>query len=397
MSRRGAGIIVVGAGATGAALALALVQDGWRVDLVEAAAPQPLPPGGDYDLRVVALAPDARALLQKLGVWAQLEQRAGPYRWMRVWEAVAPGEFTVDAAERGEAALGWIVENRRIQMALWQALQARAAQDSRLRIHCPARIASLEQGEDAVTVALDDGGTLRGRVLVAADGARSALRERLGIATRGRDYRQRGVVAHVATTRPHGHTAWQRFLPGGPLAFLPLADGRCSVVWSLPEADAGRVLELDDAAFRAELGAAFDFRLGPLTATTARAAFPLRLGLAERHVAGRAVLLGDAAHGVHPLAGQGMNLGFRDVSALAAVLADARERGSDPGAPHVLRRHERARRGETAIAARSFDLIERLWRPAFPPLAAARGAALALAGRVGPVRRALIDAAAGRL
>jgi len=241
---------------------------------------------------------------------------------------------------------------------------------------------------------LNDGTRLRAKLLIAAEGAASSVREKLGIAFEGRDYGQRAIVAHVATERPHETTAWQRFQPGGPLAFLPLADGRCSIVWSLPDADAARVLALDDAAFCAELGCAFDFRLGAITRATPRAVFPLRMRLAERYVSGRCVLAGDAAHLVHPLAGQGMNLGFRDVRALREVLGAAHDRGSDIAAAHVLRRYERERRSENALAAHGLDGVERVFRERHFPLL--RGLALSFAGRFEPVRALLVDMAAGR-
>lgn len=398
MSRRGdLDVIVVGAGASGGALALALARDGFSVALVEAREPAPCREADDVDLRVVALAPDARALLADLDVWTTIEAaRVSPYRRMRVWDALAPGELAFDAAERGESALGWIVENRLIQHALWQAAHRPVSNDAALRVCCPATIADMSEDEDAITAMLDDGTRLRARVLVAAEGAESPVRQRLGIAFDGRDYGQRAVVAHVTTERAHENTAWQRFMPGGPLAFLPLVDGRSSIVWSLPDEEAARVLALDEAAFCAELGAASDFRLGPITATTKRAAFPLRLRLAERYVAGRCVLMGDAAHVVHPLAGQGMNLGLRDVACLRRVLREARERGSDLGAAHVLRRHERERRSENTVAARGLDAIERVYGSSSTPLAALRGAALAVAGRFSPLRHVLADLAAGR-
>ncbi|NCT67126.1 MAG: UbiH/UbiF/VisC/COQ6 family ubiquinone biosynthesis hydroxylase [Rhodanobacteraceae bacterium] len=417
MSRRNElDAIIVGAGAAGGALALALARDGFDVAVVETREPKPWHVEDEIDLRVVALAPDARELLADLGVWPTIAARTGPYRHMRVWDALAPGELHFDAADRGEATLGWIVENKLIQHGLWQALQAfsdsaptlpeprtrsrgsRLADDAagRVRLYCPAEIVELDNGADAVTATLADGTRLRAKLLVAAEGAESAVRKQLGIGFDGRDYGQRAVVAHVRTERPHEGTAWQRFQPGGPLAFLPLGDGRCSVVWSLPDAEASRILALDEAAFRAELGCAFDFRLGAITTTTPRTAFPLRLRLAERFLAGRCLLAGDAAHVVHPLAGQGMNIGLRDVTTLRRVLRDARARGSDLGAAHVLRRYERERRSESTLAARSFDLIERAFGSAFQPLAALRGAGLAVANAVAPLRQALADAAAGR-
>ena len=424
MSRRGdLDAIIVGAGAIGSALALALARDGFEVALVEARDPKPWRAEDEIDLRVVALAPDARDLLDDMGVWTSITaSRIGPYRHMCVWDALAPGELAFDAADRGEAALGWIVENKLIQHALWQGLTdlaptsprsggsggsrdafalrtksiAAAAASTMPRIICPAAVAEIENTADTVTAILADGTRLRAKLLIAAEGAESSIRTKLGIAFDGRDYGQRAIVAHVATERPHEGTAWQRFQPGGPLAFLPLADGRCSIVWSLPDVEATRILALDDAAFRAELGCAFDFRLGAITSTTPRAAFPLRLRLAEKYVAGRCVLAGDAAHVVHPLAGQGMNLGFRDVTCLRRVLRDARERGSDLGATHVLRRYERERRSESVLAARTFNAIERVFDSDATPIAALRGAALGVVNRLAPLKQVFAAMAAGR-
>jgi 2-octaprenyl-3-methyl-6-methoxy-1,4-benzoquinol hydroxylase/2-octaprenylphenol hydroxylase len=427
MSRRGdLDAIVVGAGAIGGAIALALARDGFEVTLIEAREPKPWRAEDEVDLRVVALAPDARDLLGDLDVWTSIASaRIRPYRHMRVWDALAPGELAFDAADRGEAALGWIIENKLIQHVLWQALQmgplppshprrsgfsrdafppSRSASQSiaaevaptKPRLLCPAEVAEIDNSADAVTATLVDGTRLRAKVLIAAEGAESSIRAKLGVAFEGRDYGQRAVVAHVATERSHEDTAWQRFQPGGPLAFLPLADGRCSIVWSLPDAETARILALDDEAFRNELGCAFDFRLGAITATTERAAFPLRMRLARNYVAGRCVLAGDAAHVVHPLAGQGMNLGFRDVACLRRVLRDARERGSDLGAVHVLRRYERERRSENALAAHGLDAIERAFGSEASLVASLRATALAAAGRLAPIKHVLAEIAAGR-
>ncbi len=394
MSRRGElDVIVVGGGAIGAALALALARDDFDVALVEARAPKPWRADDEIDLRVVALAADARALFEDIGVWSAIAgARIGPYRRMRVWDAFAPGELAFDAAENGQAALGWIIENALIQHALWAAIDAAP----NVRLLCPAAVAGVENDDDGVTATLADGTRVRASMLAAADGAESPLRAALGITCDNRDYAQRAIVANVATARSHEETAWQRFLPGGPLAFLPLADGRSSIVWSLPENECARVLALDDDAFRAELGAAFDFRLGEITASTRRAAFPLRLRLAKRYVAGRSVLAGDAAHVVHPLAGQGMNLGFRDVACLRRVLRDARDRGGDIGAAHVLRRYERERRSENALAARGLDAIERLFNADDPVTPLLRSAGLATVDRLAPIKQFFASIAAGR-
>jgi len=389
MSRRNElDAIVVGAGAIGGAIALGLARDGFDVALVEAREPTAFQVADDVDLRVSALASDARALLDGLGVWTSIPgTRVGPYRHMRVWDALAPGELAFDAAERGEAALGWIVENRLIQQLLWQAIVA----EPRVRVLCPMQVADIDNAQDAVTALLDDGTRLRARLLIAAEGADSSVRAKLGIAFEGRDYGQRAVVAHVATERPNEGTAWQRFQPSGPLAFLPLGDGRSSIVWTLPDEEAARILALDDDAFCTELGSAFDFRLGAITSTTPRAAFPLRLRLASDYVMGRCVLAGDSAHTVHPLAGQGMNLGLRDVDCLLRVLRDARSRGVDAGAAHVLRRYERERRSENTLAAHALDGMERVFHGNQAWL---RGA-LGVANAIPPLRRMLGAIAAG--
>ncbi|HOX71999.1 MAG TPA: UbiH/UbiF/VisC/COQ6 family ubiquinone biosynthesis hydroxylase [Dokdonella sp.] len=399
MNRRGEfDVIVVGAGVVGAATALALVREGFEVALVETRPPPCWDARDDVDPRVVALAADAVGLLEELGVWPAIARaRASAYQRMRIWDALAPGELQFDAADRGEAALGWIVENRLLQHMLWQALAEPVDGSRAARLSCPAEVASIENEADGVAAMLADGTRLRARLLIAADGAMSPIRTQLGIATRDRDYAQRAIVAHVDTERAHESTAWQRFQPGGPLAFLPLADGRSSIVWSLPSAEAERLLALDEAAFRGELGCAFDFRLGAITATTSRLSFPLRMRLAERYVDGRCVLVGDAAHAVHPLAGQGLNLGLRDARNLRDQLLRAKARNSDIGASHVLRRYERERRSENTLAANSFSLIESAFDSGSTAIAGLRGVALALANRLPPVKRLLGDAAAGRL
>jgi 2-octaprenylphenol hydroxylase len=377
----------------GAALALKLAQDGFDVVVVESRAPGSWRAEDDVDLRVVALAASSVDLFDEIGVWKSIAgARACPYQRMHVWDALAPGALTFDSADDGKAALGYIVENRLIQHALWQALQA----DARIIVQCPARVAGTSVDADRRTVELDDGTRIAARLVVAADGGDSALRELAGIATCDRDYTQRAVVAHVATERPHEQTAWQRFLPGATIAFLPLIDGRSSIVWSVPEAQAARLLALDDATFCDELGAAFDFRLGPIGTTSARAAFPLRLKLAERYVAPRFALVGDAAHIVHPLAGQGVNLGLRDVTELAEIARGERAAGRDFAAESALRRYQRRRRSDNVLSAHAFDAIQRVFGSAAMPLAALRGAGLALVDRTPAFKRMFAHRAAGR-
>lgn len=395
MSMRGThDVAVVGAGMVGAALALALARADFDVAVIEPRAPDPWSAQDEVDLRVVALAPSSVALFERVDVWKQISSaRACAYRRMRVWDALAPGALNFDAADDGRAALGCIVENRLIQSTLWQALR----QQSRIRLHCPARVAATEATAERRTLTLDDGSLIAAKWVVAADGADSALRGMVGIGTRDRDYGQRAIVAHVATERAHESTAWQRFLPAATLALLPLADGRCSIVWSVPDAEASRLLALDDAAFCAELGAAFDFRLGRVTATTPRASFRLRMKLAERYLAPRFALIGDAAHAVHPLAGQGVNLGLRDVDEFCSALVDARAARRDFAAESALRRYERRRRSDNALSAHAFDAIQRVFGSDAMAVAAIRGAGLAVVDRIAPLKRMFAAHAAGRV
>ena len=384
-------VAVVGGGMVGAAAALALARAGFATALLEARAPQPWHAADEVDLRVVGLAPSSITLLDGLGVWTSIrDARSGPYARMHVWDSASGAAIDFDAAAEGRDLLGHIVENNLVQWTLWQALEAAG-----VRRLCPAEVAGFEAREDRLTLALADGEHLAARLVVAADGAASPLRAMAGIATRGRDYAQRAVVAHVATERAHEQTAWQRFLPTGPLALLPLADGRSSVVWSLPEAEAQRVLALDDAAFQQELGVASDFCLGRIVSTTKRAAFPLKLQLAETYQADRFVLLGDAAHAVHPLAGQGVNLGLRDVAELRDVLVAARDAGGDIAAEHLLRRYARRRRSADTLDARGFDALARIYAWQSPPLVAARALGVRLLDRLAPLKRRIAQHAAG--
>jgi 2-octaprenyl-3-methyl-6-methoxy-1,4-benzoquinol hydroxylase len=382
--------VVVGGGVVGAACALALAKLGLDVALVEAREPARWD-ASRRDLRVYAFAADNAALLDTLGAWKPVrESRAEPYRRMRVWDAAGDGELVVDADALGRRELGWIVEHGLLVDRLWSALPAAGVD-----VLCPARVDSLDQDERGVRLGLDPGRWIEARIAIAADGGDSALRALAGIEVDAHDYSQRGVVAYVETGLPHQHTAWQRFLPGGPLAFLPCSEGLSSIVWTLPDAEAARVLALDDDAFGGELTLAFDARLGAVRPASPRAAFPLRRQLASSQCRGRVLLAGDAAHVVHPLAGQGVNLGLRDVRALRDMIAQARSRGLAWDASHRLERWSRLRRSDNALAAHAFETINRvhasdaLW----PTLL--RGPLLGLAGKLPPLAHALWRHAAG--
>lgn len=400
MNRRGSlDAVVAGGGVVGAAAALMLAREGLQVALVDPKHP-PAWTRESCDLRVYACAPGSVQLLEQLGAWQQvLTSRVQPYRRMQVWDAAGGEPLVFDADALGHPQLGWIVEHALLVDALWKALPAAG-----VRVHCAARIEALEQSDTGVRLRLDDGVQLDARFAIAADGAGSALRGLAGIGSSRRDYQQQGVVAFVASGVPHRQTCWQRFLPGGPVALLPFADdaaspglqGRVgSIVWTMPDADATRVGTLDDEAFASELGAAFAGELGAMRLLSQRASFPLQRQLAETFVSGRVLLVGDAAHVVHPLAGQGVNLGLRDVAALRDLVRDARARKVDIAAPHRLARWARVRRSESAVNAHAFEAINRVYSndALWPTLL--RGHALGLANRLPPLSRALWRHAAG--
>ena len=406
-------IAVVGAGVVGCAAALMFARDGWRVALVEAQAPAPWRADAP-DLRVYAFAPDNAALLDDLDVWHEVvSARAQPYRAMRVWDAAGGGELAFTAERLGRSELGWIVEHGLLVDRLWSAVQ-RAG----VAVHCPQRVIALEQDADSATLTLQDHSQLRARLIVAADGPDSALRELAGLVATRHDYGQRAVVAYVDTELPHRETAWQRFLPSGPLAFLPcrnvLGDARAeghtsSIVWTLPDAEAQRLLALDDEAFRSELMRAFDATLGEVVAVGKRVTFPLRRQLAQDYVAGRVVLAGDAAHVVHPLAGQGVNLGLRDVAALRELVGSpaqwssghdrraARERIAPQLSitPQRLARYARMRKSENALAAYSFEGLNRFFSNDAPLPTLLRGRLLGWFGRLTPLIDRLAKRASG--
>lgn len=392
MNRRGAlDAVVVGAGVVGTTAALTLAEAGLHVAIVEAHEPTPWRADAP-DLRVYAFAPDSSALLQDLQVWpAVAAARAQAYRHMRVWDAAGGGELRFDADALGRESLGHIVEHGLLVHRLWQ----RVCADTRIERFCPDKLRGLQPDESGVSLELHSGVRLQARFAFGADGAVSRVRDLLGIETDAHDYRQRGVVAYVRTTLPHEQTAWQRFLPSGPLAFLPCADGRCSIVWTLPDEEAARVLALDDTAFCRELTRAFDARLGEVLEVSPRAAFPLRRQLAKTMLVDRIALIGDAAHAVHPLAGQGVNLGLRDVASLRASVTEATQRGLDPFASHRMQRWARERYSENALAAYGFEAINRVFSndALLPTLL--RGHALGIAGRLPPLTQLLWKRAAG--
>ena len=390
-------VLIAGAGVVGLAAAALLATgrcaDRLRVVVLDA---RPLPRwrGDDMDARVYALSRASQQLLEHVGVWQRVAAaRAAPYRRMRVWEgpdAYAASALDFDCADLGEPDLGYIVEDTLLRSALGDALTS--APQARFVAGAAVQAVDVQPGE--IFVDLATGGRMQGTLLLAADGGDSAVRSMLDLPTTGYGYEQTAVVTHVTSSASHQETAWQRFLPGGPLALLPLGDGRSSVVWSLPTREAERLLAAGDAEFLAELGAASAGVIGELTACSPRVGFPLKALHAPRYTTQRAALLGDAAHSVHPLAGQGMNLGLLDAASIAAVVEDALLAGEDVGDLKVLRRYERQRKGDNLAMLAAFDGLNRLF--GLPGWAAPlRGLGLRAVDAAQPVKRLLMQKALG--
>lgn len=390
-------VIIVGAGVTGTVMAGLLLarklSAPGRVAVVAdqfAAAPSS---SADWDLRVFALSRASERLLKVCGIWNLLPvTRVFPYERMCVFDASGapsgPGSLTFDAAELGEPNLGHIVDGKVLQ---WQCLQSARAAGV---VFIDGAVEAISAGDDAMMLRLRDGRELRGALLAAADGTDSKTRELLGIDTAGHAYHQDALVAHVQTAEAHANTAWQRFLNSGPVAFLPLNDGRCSIVWSVARSKADVLRALDPSAFGDALTEASGAVLGRCTLASKLACFPLKLQYAVDYARPRAVLLGDAAHVVHPLAGQGLNLGLLDCAALAQVLGEAGGAGNF-GDYRQLRRYERWRRSENAIAAAALDGLERLFSDSGALSTGLRTAGLNAVARMPFVKRAFAQRALG--
>jgi len=386
-------ILIVGGGMVGATLACALQDSGLKIALLESHPPADIQADDPIDPRVSAVTRASQRIFAALGAWPGMTaRRVSPFREMHVWDAGGDGVIHFDAAELGEDALGHIIENRVIQRALWERLQSAGT----VELLSPAAVADM-QGDGALFRArLSDGRILRARLAVGADGAQSRVRHYARIRTHGWAYDQQALTATVGTEYSHRETAWQRFLPTGPLAFLPLHDGRCSIVWSTTPQQARQLLAQDDAEFCRQLEQAFGGALGRITSVGERAVFPLRLQFVDSYVRPGLALIGDAAHTVHPLAGQGVNLGILDAACLAEVLKDAVAHGRDIASLKVLRRYERWRKGHNLTMMAVMDGFKRLFGSDWQALRLARNAGLTLTDSMPPVKQLIMSHAMGR-
>ena len=390
MSERNYDIIIIGAGMVGAATASLLSRSGFSVALVEAREPREFDSEADVGLRVSAISPGSAAVLDQAGVWKAIsEGRVRPYRRMQVEDGLDTEPLLFDAPAFNLERLGTIVENALTQWSLWHQVSHAGMVDC----YCPDGLKAIEFADKQNRVLLESGSTLTAKLVVGADGARSGVRKAIGIRQDYWAYNQHGLVAVVGKQKPNPGVAWQRFMPGGPLAFLPLEDGRSSIVWTRPSAEAGRLLALDADEFRSELSVASSGWLGEVESCGPRASFPLSMRLSECYATQRTLLIGDAAHVVHPLAGQGVNLGFADAARLTESLIRARHAGKDIGSTKVLQSYSIARRSESETMAFGMHSLRGLFD--IEGLSTVRRAGLALVRRSWTLKDMFLQRAAG--
>lgn len=392
-----ADLLIVGAGMVGSALALALQGSGLQVLLLDGSpmSVKPFDVQAAFEPRVSALSAASQRILERLGVWEGITaRRASPYTDMHVWDGSGTGQIHFSAASLHAEVLGHIVENRVVQDALLDRLH-----DCDLGLLANARLEQMRRSGDDWLLTLADGRTLRAPLVIAADGANSAVRRLTGVATREWDYLHHAIVTSVRSTQPHRMTAWQRFTDNGPLAFLPLErDGQkdwCSIVWSTTPGEAQRLMALEDGEFCSELERAFEGRLGSVLAADPRLCVPLRQRHAKRYVAEGLALVGDAAHTIHPLAGQGVNLGFLDAAVLAEVLLQAAERGERLAEVKVLSRYERRRMPHNLALMAAMEGFERLFQADPLPVRWLRNTGLKLVDRMPEAKALFVREALG--
>ncbi|WP_176560592.1 2-octaprenyl-3-methyl-6-methoxy-1,4-benzoquinol hydroxylase [Pseudomonas sp. ICMP 561] len=391
-----ADLLIVGAGMVGSALALALQGSGLNVIVVDGGplSVKPFDAQAMFEPRVSALSAASQRILQRLGAWEGIaSRRTSPYGEMQVWDGSGTGQIHFSAASVHADVLGHIVENRVVQDALLDRLH-----DCDIGLLANARLEQMRRSGDDWLLTLADGRLLRAPLIIAADGANSAVRRLTGTQTREWDYQHHAIVTSVRTSNPHRKTAWQRFTDNGPLAFLPLqreGEHWCSIVWSVTPKEAERLTALDDDAFCRELEQAFEGRLGPVLAVDPRVCVPLRQRHAKRYVAEGLALIGDAAHTIHPLAGQGVNLGFLDAAVLAEVLLHAHERGERLADVRVLSRFERRRMPHNLALMAAMEGFERLFQADQLPLRWLRNTGLKMVNQMPEAKATFVRQALG--
>lgn len=386
-------IIIVGGGLAGGLAAVALAQAGFRSAVVDAADPKNMRTAA-FDGRTTAVSYASARVFRKLGLWGGVTAHAEPIRDILVTDGRAKNRFDAgvvssfalhfDSEELDDATpLGWIVENRFLRNEIFNAIDA----EENIDLFAPAKRAGAVFNDSSATITLEDGQTLEGALVVAADGRFSSLRAEAGVKTNEWRYKQTGIVITVAHERPHDGVAQEFFLPSGPFAILPMTENRSSLVWTEREDAAPAYMALDDEAFRTEIEKRFGDYLGAVSLAGPRWSYPLAFTLAQSFIAPRLALIGDAAHAIHPIAGQGYNLGVKDIAALADVMTEARSVGLDIGAMTVLQNYQRWRRFDSATLALGTDLLNRLFSNDFAPLRFARDIGMGAVGKIAPLRK----------
>ncbi|WP_044406990.1 FAD-dependent oxidoreductase [Thiomicrospira microaerophila] len=385
-------VAVVGGGMVGAATALGLAQAGFKVAMIERQPPSTLWfCACDYSPRVSALTRASEMILRNLGAWQGVEmRRIHPFQSMRIWEESGDAELVFDAASVKQPNLGYVVENNVVQSALWEQLEHHAVQ-----LICGYELASIQfdSASNQACLALTDFGQLSAQLVIGADGAFSQVRQMAGIGLDQHDYAQCAVVGCVRTQASHQDTCWQRYRAEGPFAFLAMPDNISSIAWYLPVEKMAWALGLSDEDYREQIYQASDGRLGAVVETWERAAFPLTRRHAQHYVKPGLVLVGDAAHTIHPQAGQGVNLGLLDAAVLIDVLTQAKAQNEAYASYPVLRRYERWRRGDNALVQRSMEGFDWLFKSDKGVKDAMRNPFLSLANLAGPIKNLLIKQA----
>ena len=388
-------VIISGGGMVGLTLALALAQGGLKIAVVDAVAPEKTI-AAEFDGRVSALAYAAIRMMRALKVWQHLEAQAQPIREILVSDGAigrtaSPFSLHFDSQEVGTDSLGHIAENRHTRAALY----ATVAAEPNITLIAPATVSELTVEPSRVVAKLSNGEELQAALAVAADGRESRLRSQMGIGVIGWSYPQTGIVATVHHARPHNGVAYEHFLPSGPFAILPMTGDRSSLVWTEARDKTSAMLALDDEGFDAEVAKRFGAHLGQTKVLGGRWSYPLNFHLARDYVQPRFALAGDCAHGIHPIAGQGLNLGLKDAAALAETVLEAARIGRDIGTLDVLKRYERWRRFDSFTLAASTDALNRLFSNDIAPLRQLRDLGLGIVDAIGPARRFFMRHAGG--
>lgn len=382
--------IIVGGGLVGMTTALALADGGLSVTVIDT---QPLAQtvAPAFDGRASAIASASAQMFKAIGLWPELEAHAQAIHDIRVTDGDAPLHLHFDGRTVSDEPLGYMFENRRLRLGL----HAASARQPQVEVLAPARVARWQADAGGVTAVLTSGDERRGALLIGADGRGSTIREQLGIRAARWTYDQSAIITTVEHDLPHQGIAHERFLPAGPFAILPLQGHRSAIVWTVETRDEALVMALGDIAFTAEIAERFGDFLGQVRVCAPRWSYPLSFHHAERYIGERAVLVGDAAHGIHPIAGQGLNMGLRDIAALADVLTEAARLGLDLGSPAVLQRYQQWRRTDNAVVGAVTDGLNRLFSTDIPGLARGRQLGLAAVNTMAPLKTFFMQHARG--